>query len=83
MRQQIANLEKELNNILEKYEEKELTTAEIVGVLGILASQRSFKAISEASVPFLRNLLELPSEAVSGPPVGNTIQLEREDSMEN
>ena len=80
MRQQIANLEKELSNILEKYEEKEITTAEIVGVLTVLATQRSFKAICEHNVPFLRNILEMPTEAVSGPPEGEIIHLEGKDS---
>lgn len=75
MRQTIANLEKELSNILEKYEEKEITTAEIVGVLTVLATQRSYKAISEHNVPFLRDLLEMPTEAVSGPPMGEPIHI--------
>jgi hypothetical protein len=79
----IADLEKELSEILGKYEEKEMMTAEIVGVLHVLASQRTYKAISEHNVPFLRNLLEQPVEAVSGPPVGPVLTtIEGKDSME-
>ena len=78
-RQIIADLERDLEKVLVRYEtEKEITTAEIVGTLSIVASQRRLKAILSYNVPFLRDLLEMPLEAVSGPPLG-TVKLERED----
>ena len=79
MRQTIADLERDLEKVLVRYEtEKEITAAEIVGTLSIVASQRRLKAILSYNVPFLRDLLEIPSETVSGPPLG-TIKLERKD----
>lgn len=79
MRQTIANLERDLEKVLLAYEDKEITTAEIVGTLTVVASRRAMRANLAAEVSFLRDLLEIPSEAVSGPPVGDTIQIERKD----
>ncbi len=80
MRQTIANLEKELESVLTRYEsEYEITTAEVCGILGVLAAQRHIRAILPTCPDMLREVLETPVEAVSGPPTGNIINLERED----
>lgn len=70
-RETITKLEHDLNDLLAIYEtDHEITTAEVCGILGVLQFQRYLNATN------------LPAEAVSGPPVGEILQLEGKDSME-
>jgi hypothetical protein len=84
MRQTIANLEKELDDILRRYEtEHEITLAEVAGILDNLKLQRQFRVMLPFMKDELKNVLNEPVEAVSGAPMGEPLHIiEREDDME-
>lgn len=80
----IEDLSTSLDNILRKFEtERELTCAETVGVLENLKLERQLNSMLPLCGHLLREALEEPVEAVSGPPTGPIItKFEGEDSME-